>query len=227
MPSRRVSRIAIATLFLPVVFLAQAQAQWAGLSKVNDQDAPLKIVATTSSTTDMLADVTLRNQTSKRVLDFRLGWVEVVPQQCAQRKYVGRQNITRYGEIPIEPGRLFHIRNIAAKTDHLIRLGDENGAVVSFVQIAVVSVHFDDGSDWKRSGDTDVFDQKTLDSDASGMCLNGEIRPDLARCEGEGKRSMPSPKFDLGIIEPKPRYREAQIAGGFHGCYTPLSASLR
>lgn len=169
---------------------AQKTPQLVGVSKINNQNSPLVITEVTQTVTNILSRVVLANTSTHPIISYEIGWIPVVSSQCADQRSVGDAHV-----IPVRPDHVIEplakqqLTSMSADPDYIVNLGEQNHAVLSMVQVAVISVKFADGESWQRKLDGDVYDQATMDKDAEGMCSNGRILSTVGTCKSSSKKT--------------------------------------
>ncbi len=222
----RLAIVTLAYLILAPNMNAQQTSQLIGVSRINNQNSPLVITEVTQSVTNMLASVVISNTTSHQIISYEIGWIPVVSSQCADRRSVGNAHV-----IPVRPEHVIvalgkqQLTSMTADPDYIINLGEQNHAVLSMIQVAIISVKFADGGSWERKQDGDVYDQATMDRDAEGMCSNGHILPTVGTCQSSHKRTgLQNAVWDSKVFSSQPNLQRIQIGGGHEECYAPASA---
>jgi hypothetical protein len=151
--------------------VSQVPGPLVGVSRINNQNTPLSIIAVTQRVNNMLSSLVLSNTTDRSIVSYEVGWIPIVAPQCADRRSVGAQHIVAVRpESSIGAGARQELTSLTADPSFIVSLGKPHHAVLITVQVAVVSVRFADGTTWQRRPDDDVYDQAIMDEDAQGMC---------------------------------------------------------
>lgn len=139
-------------------------------SIVNDPSAPVKIISTLASTTDLEAAVTVANTSNKEVTAVTLGLIVTIPQSCANVPFTDREHTKNY-RITIQAGQNGTIQSAGVAPQAFQRLMQRHGAIDIVPQIAIVRTTFSDGSSWSASPRTgNTYDDAKAAIDGALRC---------------------------------------------------------
>jgi hypothetical protein len=162
---------------------------------VNQSGSPIQFVSVTSSLSDLMENVKVKNVSRQRVSSFQIGLLMSIPSPCATSSVYGDQRLFRVDKVNVGPGQ-------EQATEHyllypsIINDFDTHGkarAVIS--QIAITSVTYSDGSTWQNTRSGHTYDDRQANAEATVLCSNDHASIDLrakskAACEAKRKGTL-------------------------------------
>lgn len=110
-------------------------------------DAPLHITGITENE-DMLAAVTVKNRSTKRIVSYQLGWSVIVPPACSATHYEPAVTVGPLDHAQIASGASSVARNYRLWASELENLPAARNSTELHIEVGVIAVTFADGSHW-------------------------------------------------------------------------------
>lgn len=127
-------------------------------------DAPVRIVSLKKTLRDQLAEITVENASEKVVSRYQLGWVIIKPSECPGRPMEPIVNLPPREVVGVGPGNTDSTGSYGLRTRQLLELAVRENTNLLLVQVGVVRVEFEDGSNWTYDlAEKKIFDPRILD----------------------------------------------------------------
>ncbi|WP_157439741.1 hypothetical protein [Terracidiphilus gabretensis] len=162
-------KLFIATAVLLFTQLASAQHL---PSLVNSTGAPLQVVSITGTRADFLSVVTTQNSSGKAIVDFQLGMIMAVPQECGPEETYSNELKLPIDRVAIQPGAQAQTRDYGVAPNDISTFENDHAAKFVHSQLAVIRVDFADGTNWSITRTSPIYDQKLMTRDAELQCSN-------------------------------------------------------
>jgi hypothetical protein len=143
-------------------------------SIVNDPSAPVQIVSTQASLTDLLQGVTISNTSMRQVVSVKLGLIISVPKACADVPYITREH-TRIFDQAIPAGQTYTFKNVGIQPAALLRFMQQHHAADAVPQLSVVGVQFASGPSWSIEKKGKAYDDTRVAVDAILRCQTASV----------------------------------------------------
>lgn len=168
------SCLTFSVLLLVPAILAAADPIGITGSFVNQDGAPLQIIAMTKSLEDQISELTLENKSNMAVISFQIEWVVAVPASCSAQSIEPVTSQAQADRVRIEKGASVSTKSYGLSTWQLVSTARNKRASLVVVQVRIAKVEFEDGSIWLAESSGPVFDQKSFQSHAK-KCSDGKL----------------------------------------------------
>jgi hypothetical protein len=138
---------------------------------INHQNSPLWITSITSTMTDMLQTVEVKNVSDRPIRSYQLGLIMTVPAACGPREVVGPERLMQLDRVSVPVGAKAKSVDYRLAPKEIEQFGFQNVGRSVHSQIAVVHVEFDDGGSWTiESHPHEPYDRQIMIGDGELAC---------------------------------------------------------
>jgi len=148
-------------------------------SIVNTVSGPIQVVSTVARPNDMISEMSIRNSSSLKISQIRIGLIISIPLGCGEIEYTSREH-TRSMSVDLSPNATVTLKDIHVSPKAMAKLQRSRRATSLVSQIAIVGATYSDGSTWALARNGKSYNDEKLQKEASLRCITNKSKLSIA-----------------------------------------------